>query len=152
MNSVKKKLGVDEAYAKLLPNEKLDILSDKLKQNKAIVYVGDGINDTPSLKMATVGIAMGAKGSDIAKTAADVVIMNDDIGKVIDAIAISKKTMRIIYENIIIAILIKVGVLVLSTLQLLGSYGMLIGVLSDVGLCLLAILNTLRIIKKTKKY
>lgn len=152
VNSVKKKLGVDEAYAKLLPNEKLDILSDKLKQNKSIVYVGDGINDTPSLKMATVGIAMGAKGSDIAKTAADVVIMNDDIGKVIDAIAISKKTMRIIYENIIIAILIKVGVLVLSTLQLLGSYGMLIGVLSDVGLCLLAILNTLRIIKKTKKY
>ena len=102
--------------------------------------------------MATVGIAMGAKGSDIAKTAADVVIMNDDIGKVIDAIAISKKTMKIIYENIIVAIVIKVGVLVLSTLQLLGSYGMLIGVLSDVGLCLLAILNTLRIIKKTKKY
>lgn len=152
VNSVKKKLGVDEAYAKLLPNEKLDVLSKKLEDNKSIVYVGDGINDTPSLKMATVGIAMGTSGSDIAKTAADVVIMNDDIGKVIDAIAISKKTMKIIYENIIVAILIKVGVLVLSTLQLLGSYGMLIGVLSDVGLCLLAIINTLRIIRKTKKY
>lgn len=152
VNSVQKKLGVDEAYAKLLPSQKLAILEEKLVENKVVTYVGDGINDTPSLKMASVGIAMGTKGSDIAKTAADIVIMNDDIGKVIDAIAISKKTMHIIYENICFALLIKVGVLVVSTIGLLGSYGMLIGVLSDVGLCLLAILNTLRIIKKKKKY
>ena len=93
---------------------------------------------------------MGAKGSDIAKSAADIVIMNDDIGKVIDAIHISKKTMKIIYENIFLSLGIKVLVLVLSTLNLLGSYGMLFGVLSDVGLCMLAILNTLRIIYDKK--
>lgn len=152
VNSVKNKLGVDEAHAKLLPNQKLEILEGEIVNSKVVTYVGDGINDTPSLKMASVGIAMGTKGSDIAKTAADIVIMNDDIGKVIDAIAISKKTMRIIYENICFVLLIKVGVLVISTIGLLGTYGMLIGVLSDVGLCLLAILNTLRIIKKKKKY
>lgn len=148
VNSVKKKLNIDEAYAKLLPNQKLDVLEQKLIENKAVAYVGDGINDTPSLKIASVGIAMGTKGSDIAKSAADIVIMNDDIGKIIDAIAISKKTMKIIYENIIFALTIKLVVLVLSTIGLFGSYGMLIGVLSDVGLCLLAILNTLRIIKR----
>lgn len=152
VSSVKNKLGVDEAFGKLLPNQKIEILESKIQETKVVSYVGDGINDTPSLKMASVGIAMGTKGSDIAKTAADIVIMNDDIGKVIDAIAISKKTMHIIYENIIFALLIKIGVLVVSTIGLLGSYGMLIGVLSDVGLCLLAILNTLRIIKKKKKY
>lgn len=151
VQNVQKKLGIDEAYGKLLPKDKLDKLREKVDEKKKIVYVGDGINDTPCLKIATVGIAMGAKGSDIAKNAADIVIMNDDIGKIIDAINISSKTMRIIYQNIVMALVIKGLVLVLSTLNVFGKYSMLIGVLSDVGLCLIAILNTLRIIYPRNK-
>lgn len=150
VNDVKSKLNIDVAYGKLLPTDKIKKLEAELATGNKVAYVGDGINDTPSLKLANVGIAMGAKGSDIAKSAADIVIMNDDIGKVIDAIHISKKTMKIIYENIFLSLGIKVLVLVLSTLNLLGSYGMLFGVLSDVGLCMLAILNTLRIIYDKK--
>lgn len=146
VENVKRKLRIDEAYGKLLPADKIAKIEDELQSSKYVTYVGDGINDTPSLKMATIGIAMGAKGSDIAKNAADIVIMNDDIGKLIDAISISVKTMRIIYENIILALTVKVLILILSTFNLFGSFGMLIGVLSDVGLCLIAILNTLRII------
>lgn len=151
VRSVQRKLGIDEAYSELLPKEKLEIVKDKRQSSEKIVYIGDGINDTPCLETASIGISMGTKGSDIAKSTADIVIMNDDIGKLIDAINISTKTMRIIYQNIIMAISIKVLVLILSVCNILGQYGMIIGVFSDVGLCLLAILNTLRIIYPKNK-
>lgn len=151
VDSVKQKLNLDEAYGKLLPADKLSKLSKLIQNKKKVVYVGDGINDTPSLKLADVGIAIGTSGSDIAKTAADIVIMNDDIGKIKEATTISKKTMHIIYQNIIFTLIIKFMVLICSMFGIFGSYGMLVGVLSDVGVCLLAVVNTLRIIQTPKE-
>lgn len=150
VNDVMIKLEIDEGYSELLPLAKYEKLAEIMENKKNVVYVGDGINDTPSIVLASVGIAMGKKGSDIAKSAADVIIINDDIGKIIDLVHISQKTMHIIYQNIILSLSIKIIILVLSTFNLLGQYAMLFGVLSDVGLCMLAILNSLRIIYDRK--
>lgn len=148
-------VGIDEVRAELLPSGKYDALKDIIKDKKGnVVYVGDGINDTPSLKLADVGIAMGGVGSDSAKECADLVIMNDDLNKIVDAITIAKHTRRIVIENIIFALIVKVTAVILGATGILGSYGMLVGVFADVGVCLLAILNVLRITKmriKTKK-
>ena len=113
------KLKVDKVYSNLLPNEKISKLEELLEYNKVnklgkIAYVGDGVNDSPSLARADVGMAMGALGSDAAIEASDVVIMNDKPSKIIDAIKISKKTIRIAKENIAFSILIKILILILS--------------------------------------
>ncbi len=116
---IARKLKVDEVYSDLLPNEKIDKLEELLEYNKVnklgkLAYVGDGINDSPSLARADVGMAMGALGSDAAIEASDVVIMNDKPSKIIDTIKISKKTIRIAKENIAFSILIKILILFLS--------------------------------------
>lgn len=151
-NHIASKLNIDEAYCKLLPNQKYDILKTTIdsKQN-SILYVGDGINDTPSIKLADVGIAMGAIGSDSAKEASDIVIMNDDILKIKNVINISKYTKKIIIQNIIFALSVKLIALIIGITGILASLAMIIAIFADVGTCLICILNSMRILKyKTK--
>lgn len=150
---VANELGISEVKAKILPQEKYNNLEKIISQtNNKVCYVGDGINDTPSLKRADIGIAMGGAGSDSAKECADVVIMNDDISKIADAIEISKYTRKIIVENIVFALGMKLIALIVSMIGILGNYAMVLALFADVGVCIIAILNVLRILKfKNKK-
>ena len=143
---VANKLNLDEYYAELLPQDKVSLVEQFIKQkssNGKLVFIGDGINDAPVLALADVGIAMGGLGSDAAIEASDVVIMNDEVSKLASCIEISKKTMRIVKENIIFAISVKILVLIFSAL---GIASMWAAVFSDVGVSVLAILNALRIL------
>ena len=145
--SVAKKLGIDKVYAELLPDGKVkkveELLKEKSEKGK-LAFVGDGINDAPVLALADIGIAMGGLGADSAIEAADVVIMTDEPSKIVNAINLSKKTMRIVKENIIFAILIKVIVLILSAC---GLSTMWEAVFADVGVSIIAILNALRVLR-----
>lgn len=141
-------LNIDEYYSELLPQDKVALvqkLMDEKSSNGALIFVGDGINDAPVLALCDVGISMGAIGSDAAIEASDVVIMTDEISKVNDAINIAKKTMRIVKENIIFAISVKVAILILVSI---GIVDMWAAVFADVGVSFLAILNALRLLKK----
>ncbi len=136
-------LGIDKVYSELLPQDKVSIF-EKIKQNnidKKVAFVGDGINDAPVLSIADVGIAMGGIGSDITIEVADVVIMNDDLMKINDAISISKKTMNIVKSNIILSLSIKFAVLFLA---LFGYATIWLAVFADVGVSVIAILNSMR--------
>lgn len=146
--SVAKRLGIDQFYGELLPNEKVERVESLLKEkskNSKLAFVGDGINDSPVLAISDIGIAMGKVGADSAIEAADIVLMNDEPSKIVDAIHLSKKTMRIVGENIIFAIFIKVLVLILSAL---GISNMWEAVFADVGVSVIAIINALRLIRK----
>ena len=120
-----------------------ELLKEKSEKGK-LAFVGDGINDAPVLALADIGIAMGGLGADSAIEAADVVIMNDEPSRIVNAINLSKKTMRIVKENIIFAILIKVIVLILSAC---GLSTMWEAVFADVGVSIIAILNALRVLR-----
>ena len=141
-------LDIDEYYSELLPQDKVELV-EKLMEEKnpsnSLVFIGDGINDAPVLALCDIGISMGAIGSDAAIEASDVVIMTDEISKVSKAINISKKTMRIVRENIILAIAVKVAILILASI---GVADMWAAVFADVGVSFLAILNALRLLKK----
>lgn len=142
---IQEKLGIKQAFAELLPNQKVKKLEEIMAKNqRTTVFVGDGINDAPVLTRADVGIAMGGLGSDAAIEAADVVIMDDNPAKILDAMSISKKTMRIVKQNIILAIGIKVLFLILSTFGLMTMWG---AIFADVGVTLIAVVNALRILK-----
>lgn len=147
--SISDELGLDEYYAELLPQDKVSI-AEKLmnEKNGNLLFIGDGINDAPVLALADIGVSMGSLGSDAAIEASDIVIMTDEPSKIGKAIKISKKTMRIVRENIIFAISIKIAVLILS---LLGIATMWSAVFADVGVSVIAILNSLRILN-VKKY
>ncbi len=140
-------LDIDEYYSELLPQDKVELV-EKLMEEKnpsnSLVFIGDGINDAPVLALCDIGISMGAIGSDAAIEASDVVIMTDEISKVSKAINISKKTMRIVRENIILAIAVKVTILILASI---GVADMWAAVFADVGVSFLAILNALRLLK-----
>lgn len=141
-------LDIDEYYSELLPQDKVEIVEKLMKQknpSNSLVFIGDGINDAPVLALCDIGISMGAIGSDAAIEASDVVIMTDEISKVSKAINISKKTMRIVRENIIFAIAVKVAILILASI---GVADMWAAVFADVGVSFLAILNALRLLKK----
>ena len=141
-------LDIAEYYSELLPQDKVELV-EKLMEEKnpsnSLVFIGDGINDAPVLALCDIGISMGAIGSDAAIEASDVVIMTDEISKVSKAINISKKTMRIVRENIILAIAVKVAILILASI---GVADMWAAVFADVGVSFLAILNALRLLKK----
>ncbi len=135
-------LGIDEVYAGLLPADKVSRIEElRSSGSQKIAFVGDGINDAPVLKLADVGIAMGAVGSDAAIEAADVVLMDDNPLKVAESIRISRRTLRIVVQNIVFAIGIKLAMLLLGAL---GIAGMWEAVFADVGVTVLAVLNSLR--------
>lgn len=143
-DAVAKKLGITEYHAELLPEDKVNKVEELLSnkgENEILAFVGDGINDAPVLSRADVGIAMGAMGSDAAIEAADVVLMDDDPRKISKAIRIARKCMRIVYENIWLAIGIKVACLILSAL---GIANMWLAIFADVGVMVLAVLNAIR--------
>ena len=141
---VARELGVDEVHSELLPADKVDrieALLDRKSAKEKLAFVGDGINDAPVLSRADIGIAMGALGSDAAIEAADVVLMDDDPMKIVTAIRIARKCMRIVYENIYFAIGIK---LVCLALGALGVANMWVAIFADVGVMVLAVLNAIR--------
>ena len=143
-------VGVDEYHAELLPADKVTHLEKLLKTKpagKTLAYVGDGINDAPVLKRADVGIAMGALGSDAAIDAADVVLMDDDPGKIALAMKIARHTIHVAHENVFFAIAVKMAVLVLATI---GLGTMWMAVFADVGVTVLAVLNAMRTLKKSR--
>ena len=138
-------LGIDEVYSELLPGDKVTmvekLLSQKAGEKEKLAFVGDGINDTPVLSRADIGIAMGAMGSDAAIEAADIVLMDDDLLKIAKAIRIARKCMRIVYENIYFAIGVKVICLILGAL---GIANMWVAIFADVGVMVIAVLNAIR--------
>lgn len=141
------KVGIDEVKSNMLPQDKYKELEKVLEQNnsgKKVAYVGDGINDSPVLARVDIGISMGGIGSNSAIEASDIVIMTDELEKIIEAIKISKKTNRIIKENLIFSIGIKILILILSVF---GITDMWEAVFADVGTTLITILNTIRILK-----
>ena len=143
VKSVSESVGLDGYQAGLLPDEKVNHLEDLLKEHKTgrVAYVGDGINDAPALARADVGIAMGAFGTDAAKETADVVLMTDSISRVPEAIIIGRRTRRIVWQNIGIALGIKALFILLGVL---GAASMWEAVFADVGVTVLAVLNSTR--------
>ena len=146
--AVARQLGLDEYYAQLLPDqkvEKLELLDSKKRSGTKLAFIGDGINDAPVLARADVGIAMGGLGSDAAIEAADVVLMTDEPSKLVEAIEVAKATKRIVIQNIVIALTVKGLFLVLGAF---GVAGMWEAVFGDVGVAIIAVLNAMRIMKK----
>ncbi len=149
-NDVAEKVGIDQVIAELLPADKVsrvEKLLSSMDNGSKLAFVGDGINDAPVLMRADVGIAMGSLGSDAAIEAADVVIMDDDISKIASVIGIARKTMRIVKENIVFALAVKLIILVLGAL---GLTTMWLAVFGDVGVAVIAILNSMRALKYKK--
>jgi len=146
-DQVAQSLGIDEVYSELLPADKVskveELLSTKAEKDK-LAFVGDGINDAPVLTRADIGIAMGAMGSDAAIEAADVVLMDDDPLKISKAIKISRKCLRIVYQNIIFALVIKFACLGLGAI---GIANMWFAIFADVGVMIIAILNAIRALR-----
>ena len=144
--AVAEKLGLDEYHGKLLPEDKVNqverLLGETSERGK-LAFVGDGINDAPVLTRADIGIAMGAMGSDAAIEAADIVLMDDKPSKIAKAIGISRKTLRIVRENIIFAIAVKVLVLIMTALPFF-TVPMWIAIFADVGVCVIAVCNAMR--------
>mgnify|MGYP001159343678 FL=1 len=144
---VAKRLGIGRIHAQLLPQDKVTVLERIMEEkhgSKPVVFVGDGINDAAVISRADIGIAMGGIGSDAAIEAADIVIMNDEVGKLGDAVAIARKTRRIVYQNIVLALGVKLLFLAMATGGLASLWE---AVFADVGVALLAVLNAMRIIK-----
>ncbi|MDD3206767.1 MAG: heavy metal translocating P-type ATPase [Lachnospiraceae bacterium] len=147
---VARELGITDVYAELLPGDKVDRMEELLQEksgNGKLVFVGDGMNDAPVLARADIGIAMGGLGSDAAIEAADIVIMTDEPSKIAKAMKISKKTLRIVKQNIVFAIGIKVLVLVLAAFGLTNMWA---AVFADVGVAVIAILNAMRAMKTSE--
>ncbi len=145
--SIAKELELDKVYTELLPQEKVEKVESLLKEkskNGKLVFVGDGINDAPVLAISDIGVAMGGIGTDAAIEAADIVLMTDEPSKIVNAIKLSKKTLRIVKENIIFAIFIKILILILSAI---GIATMWEAVFADVGVSIIAIINALRLLK-----
>ncbi|MBR4640235.1 MAG: heavy metal translocating P-type ATPase [Butyrivibrio sp.] len=147
---VGRNLGIDEVISQLLPADKVEQVEKMLSSednDSKLAFVGDGINDAPVLMRADVGIAMGSLGSDAAIEAADIVIMDDDINKIPSVIGIARKTIRIVKENIVFALSVKVIILILGAL---GLTTMWLAVFGDVGVAVIAILNSMRALKTDK--
>lgn len=150
--SVANELNLDEYHAELLPQDKVSLVEKLMTQKSSggkLIFVGDGINDAPVLALSDIGVAMGGLGSDAAIEAADVVIMTDEPSKIASSVQISKKTMRIVKQNIVFAIAVKIGVLIFSAF---GVSTMWEAVFADVGVSVLAIVNALRVLRIKNNY
>ncbi|WP_044914635.1 heavy metal translocating P-type ATPase [Butyrivibrio sp. WCE2006] len=147
---VAEKVGIDDVYSQLLPADKVERVEYLLNNNSGgkVAFVGDGINDAPVLMRADVGIAMGSMGSDAAIEAADIVLMDDDIGKISAVIKIARKTLSIVKENIVFALFVKILILFLGAI---GFATMWMAVFGDVGVAVLAILNSMRAMRWSKE-
>ena len=141
---VASKLGLDNFYAELLPDQKVEKVEELLSTSKKLAFVGDGINDAPVLARSDLGIAMGGLGSDAAIEAADVVLMTDEPSKIVTALNIAAKTKKLVWQNIFLALSIKAAVMVLS---IFGMASMWAAVFADVGVALMAVFNVMRILK-----
>ena len=144
---VNQELNLDTVYSELLPIDKVNKVEELLKnknEESKLAFIGDGINDAPVLARADIGIAMGGLGSDAAIEAADIVIMTDEPSKIATAMKISRKTLKIVYQNISFALIVKIGVLILSAF---GFASMWAAVFADVGVTVLAVLNSFRALK-----
>ena len=146
-DKIAQEVGVDECKSELLPDQKLENLEAVLKtkgEKEKVIFVGDGVNDSPCLARADIGIAMGGIGADAAIEAADVVIMTDELTKIAQAIKIAKKTMKIVKQNIVFALAVKIIILALGAL---GFANMWLAVFADVGVSMIAILNSMKTLK-----
>lgn len=146
-DKIAQEVGVDECKSELLPDQKLENLEAILKtkgEKEKVIFVGDGVNDSPCLARADIGIAMGGIGADAAIEAADVVIMTDELTKIAQAIKIAKKTMKIVKQNIVFALAVKIIILALGAL---GFANMWLAVFADVGVSIIAILNSMKTLK-----
>ncbi len=157
-NDVAKEVNINHVYADLLPNEKgekLEVILKNKSKKSVVGFVGDGVNDALSLKLADLGISMGALGSDAAIEASDVVLLNDDLNTINIIKKLANRTLFVAYENIIFSILIKVLVMVLSVSGVLGNFGMWFAIFGDVGVTFLCVINSLRLMlfkpKQSKK-
>ena len=144
------KAGIDTVYSRLMPDEKANIVSELQKSGSTVVYTGDGINDAPVLSQADVGVAMGGAGSDIAVEASDMVIMGDSLSKLAIGKKVAKKTIRIVHENIIFAIAVKLLIIIGCAIGIFDENAMWLAVFGDVGVCLIAIANSLRALRVGK--
>lgn len=146
-DKIAQEVGVDECKSELLPDQKLENLETILKskgEKEKVIFVGDGVNDSPCLARADIGIAMGGIGADAAIEAADVVIMTDELTKIAQAIKIAKKTMKIVKQNIVFALTVKIIILALGAL---GFANMWLAVFADVGVSMIAILHSMKTLK-----
>lgn len=148
--AVGKQLGLSAVHAKLLPSQKVERVEELLGEGNKVAFVGDGINDAPVLMRSDIGIAMGGVGSDAAIEASDVVLMQDDLTGISTAKRISKRTMRVVYENIVGSLAVKLLIMALSATGVLGAATMWIAVIGDVGVAIVAILNAMRVNKGYK--
>lgn len=149
-SEVAESIGIDKYYSELLPDGKVEVVEQYMKDmesNSKLAFIGDGINDAPVIARADVGISMGGIGSDAAIEASDVVFMTDEIGKIVQAKKIAIETSKIVWQNIIFAIGVKILVLVLSVF---GLTNMWVAIFADVGVAVLAVLNSLRILKNRR--
>lgn len=146
---VANEVGIDEVYSQLLPQDKVTILEKYMEdESHTVAFVGDGINDAPALVRADIGVSMGGIGSDVAIEASDLVLMDDNLDILPKAIKISKKTKKIVIQNIVLALSVKIVILLLTTI---GLANMKLGVFADVGVTLLAIINSMRALQAYKR-
>lgn len=147
------KAGIDTVYAKLMPDEKVAKVKELQEKGSSVLYTGDGINDAPVLAQADLGIAMGAVGSDVAIEASDMVIMSDSLSKIPTGRRIAKKTLAIVKENIIFSLAVKILIIIGCATGIFDENAMWLAVFGDVGVCLIAIANSMRtmIVKKKKR-
>ena len=151
--AVARQLGIDEYHAQLLPQDKVSYVEHLISAASGkdkLAFVGDGINDAPVLMRADVGIAMGALGSDAAIEAADVVLMDDKPSNIAQAMRISRKTMGIVWQNIVFALTVKIVIMILA-LPFIGIATMWLAVFGDVGVSVIAILNAMRCLALAKR-
>lgn len=145
--SVASALGIDEYHYSLLPNDKVCIAEEYLRQGKTVAFCGDGINDAPVLTRVSVGVSMGAIGSDSAIEASDIVLMQDNLLALVKAKTLAKKAVKIVKQNIAFSLAVKIAVMIMSAFGILGMWW---AILADVGVMCLAVLNSLRTLKKVK--
>ncbi len=149
VKSVAEEVGIEDYYGRLLPQNKVEKLEETMKNEEGLIaFVGDGVNDAPVLARADIGISMGALGSDSAIEASDVVLLTDDISKIVEGIHISENTRKIVIQNITFALVVKIIFLILGSL---GMIGMWAAVFADVGVTLIAVLNAMRALNYNKK-